>query len=146
MMTHERAIRDALEAHLAGRGLKRTHQREQILEALLHADTHLTMEQITTRVRDAHPRIGQATIYRAIKLFQETGILHRHALRGALPHYELVAPRGAHHDHLVCTGCGRIVEFADPIIEARQEALAKKHGFRLESHVHVLRGVCAACG
>ncbi len=144
-MSHDQAIRDALTAHLRRQGLKRTRQRERILEVLLAAPEHLTMEQIVDRVRVAHPSFGQATVYRAVKLFEQAGILYRHTLSGALPHYELVAPRAEHHDHLVCTSCGRIVEFADPLIEERQIALAREYGFELMSHVHVIRGICEDC-
>jgi Fur family transcriptional regulator, ferric uptake regulator len=144
-MIHDEAIRQQLEAHLAARGLKRTRQRAQILELLLGETEHLTMETLVGRVHRVHPRIGQATVYRAVRLFEDAGILARHKLAGSHDHLELQAPQAEHHDHLVCMACGRIVEFADPVIEAHQEALAAAHGYRLEGHSHVIRGTCPAC-
>jgi Fur family ferric uptake transcriptional regulator len=126
-MSPSDTIDSTLEAHLRARGLKRTQQREHILAALRDLGGHVTMD-------------------RTVKLFVEAGILARHALKGALVHYELVAPRAEHHDHLVCVTCGRIFEFTDPIIEARQEALAARHGMRVLSHSHVIRGECAQPG
>ncbi len=140
------AIQLQLQRHLAARGLKRTRQRERILRALLDLPGHVTMEQLARHVGQAHPGIGQATVYRAVKLFEDAGILVRHALQGAQVHYELVAPQAEHHDHLVCITCGRIFEFSDPVIEARQEALAAQHGLRMVSHSHVIRGECTQPG
>ncbi len=145
-MSPSDTIDSTLEAHLRARGLKRTQQREHILAALRDLGGHVTMEQLVRHLAERRPGIGQATIYRTVKLFVEAGILARHALKGALVHYELVAPRAEHHDHLVCVTCGRIFEFTDPIIEARQEALAARHGMRVLSHSHVIRGECAQPG
>jgi Fur family ferric uptake transcriptional regulator len=141
-MSRADAIQQLLQRHLNVRGLKRTRQRERILEALLELPGHVTMDQLARRVASRHPGIGQATVYRSVKLFEEAGILERHSLQGGQPHYELVTPRDEHHDHLLCITCGRIFEFRDPVIEARQEALASQHGLRILSHSHVIRGEC----
>jgi Fur family ferric uptake transcriptional regulator len=144
-MSREQTIQQMLQRHLNAQGLKRTRRREQILEVLLSLPGHVTMEQLVGQVARVHPRIGQATVYRTVKLFEEAGILDRHRLQGAQPHFELVTPRADHHDHLLCVRCGRIFEFRDPVIEARQEALAAQHGLRILSHSHVIRGECARC-
>ncbi len=145
-MSRTDTIQRQLQRHLNARGLKRTRQRERILTALLELPGHVTMEQLARHVALERPGIGQATVYRTVKLFEDAGILERHALQGAQVHYELVTPQGEHHDHLVCVTCGRIFEFSDPVIEARQEALAAQHGLRILSHSHVIRGECAQPG
>jgi len=145
-MNRPSSIQRTLRSYLSAQGLKRTRQRELILSTLVELQAHVTMEQLAGRVRERHPKIGQATVYRAVKLFEDAGILMRHSLRGAQVHYELTAPDAAHHDHIVCVTCGRIFEFVDPEIEARQEALARRFGMRALSHVHVIRGECLETG
>lgn len=145
-MSPDAPLEHTLRSHLQDRGLKRTRQRELIFAVLRRSEGHVTIEQLVDLVRHQHAGIGQATVYRTVRLFEEAGILVRHSLGGAKVHYELVGPEAEHHDHLVCTTCGRIFEFTDTVIEARQEALAAAHGMRLVSHSHVIRGECAQPG
>ncbi len=132
-----------LEAHIRTHGLKHTRQREQILEAFLDAGGHVSIDELLTRVQVRMPGVGYATVYRTMKLFTEAGIAHERRFHDGQTRYEAVVA-DEHHDHLICTICGRISEFEDPVIEARQAAIAAACGFRVESHRHEIYGRCEA--
>lgn len=131
-----------LTQHLAKHQLKLTRQREQILVAFLKME-HVTAEQLHMLLSKKNSHIGLATIYRTLNLFCEAGIAQaRHF--GAQTQYDNVSHKG-HHDHLICTGCGKIVEFQNCDIEHLQEEVAKRNGFAIQTHKLELYGLCAAC-
>ncbi len=134
--------REKLEAYLERHHLKHTRQREVILDAFLASKGHLTSEDLHERVRSEHPEIGAATVYRALKLFSEVGIASPSHFREGVTMYEHQA---THHDHLVCLGCGEIVEFECQVIEDAQTAIAVEQGYRLTHHHHDLYGYCGSC-
>jgi Fur family ferric uptake transcriptional regulator len=130
--------------YLAQQGLKSTRQREVILDEFLAAGAHLSTEELYLRLRPRHPGIGYATVHRTLKLFAECGIAEPHHFGDGQTRYESTSGE-AHHDHLICTGCGAILEFENPRIEALQEEVAREHGFRIASHRLEIYGKCAAC-
>ena len=131
-----------LKEHLAKRQLKLTRQREHILTAFLKMQ-HVTAEQMYRQLARKDPHIGLATVYRTLNLFCEAGLAQaRHF--GTQTQYDNVTHKG-HHDHLICTSCGRIVEFENCEIERLQEEVARKHGFRIQTHKLELYGLCSAC-
>jgi|SRR5579885_743608 Fur family ferric uptake transcriptional regulator len=133
---------EILKQHLAKHQLKLTRQRELILTAFLKME-HVTAEQLHVMLSKRHSHIGLATIYRTLNLFCEAGIAQaRHF--GTQTQYDNVSHKG-HHDHLICTGCGKIVEFANCDIERLQEEVAKRNGFTIQTHKLELYGLCAAC-
>jgi Fur family ferric uptake transcriptional regulator len=134
--------RGKLEAHLARHGLKHTRQREIILDAFLATQGHVTSEDLWERVRATHPEIGAATVYRTLKLFADAGIASASHFREGVTTYEHPL---AHHDHLVCVACGRVVEFECSMIEDAQTRIATEYGFRLTAHRHDLFGYCPSC-
>jgi len=140
-MAHEVEKR-ALARYLREHGLKRTTQREVILEAFLEAPGHLSSDQLHQIVRERHPSIGYTTIYRTMKLLCGAGLAQERHFDGGVTRYEI---EHQHHDHLVCTRCGKIAEFESRKIEASQAEIAAEHGFRLLHHRHELYGHCAEC-
>ena len=134
--------RDELDQYLVLRGLKHTRQRDIILEAFLASEGHLTSEQLYEHVREGHPEVGAATVYRTLKLLVDAGIASSSTFHEGVTVYEH-QPR--HHDHLICLGCGEIVEFECDEIEVKQVEIAEQHGFRLTRHRLHLFGYCAAC-
>ncbi len=131
-----------LKAHLARHQLKLTRQREHILEAFLRME-HVTAEQMYRHLEKKEPHIGLATIYRTLNLFCEVGLAQaRHF--GTQTQYDNVSHKG-HHDHLICTSCGKIVEFENCDIERLQEQVAKKNGFTIQTHKLELYGLCSGC-
>jgi Fur family transcriptional regulator, ferric uptake regulator len=133
-----------LEGYLRERGQKMTEPRETVLEAFLKLERHVTAEELLAAARKIDPSIGQATVFRAIKLFAEAGLAREACPDEGAKRYEH-AYRHEHHDHLVCLGCGAIVEFKDPGIERAQEAIYRKYGYRPSGHQMELQGYCPAC-
>jgi len=132
----------ALKEHLAKHQLKLTRQREQILDVFLRME-HITAEQMYRMLAKKDPHIGLATIYRTLNLFCEAGLARAQHF-GTQTQYDNVSHKG-HHDHLICTGCGKIVEFENCDIERLQEEVAKRNGFAIQTHKLELYGLCAAC-
>ncbi len=131
-----------LKDHLVKHQLKLTRQRQHILDAFLKTE-HVTAEQMYRQLAKRDPRIGLATIYRTLNLFCAAGLGQaRHF--GTQTQYDNISHKG-HHDHLICTSCGKIVEFENIDIERLQEEVARKQGFRIQTHKLELYGLCPAC-
>lgn len=126
------------------KGLKKTRQRNQILEAFLSAGGHSSTEELHRSIRDKHPSIGYATVYRTLKLFAQSGIAREIHFGDGQTRYEPLV-EGEHHDHLVCQSCGSITEFTEYDIEQLQEEVARRHGFTIQNHKLELYGICSVC-
>jgi len=113
-------------------GLRMTEQRRTIASVLEAADDHPDVEELYKRASAADPRISLATVYRTVKLFEESGILEKHEFGDGRARYE-TADRD-HHDHLIDMHTGEVIEFLDPEIEALQERIATKLGYELKGH------------
>jgi Fur family ferric uptake transcriptional regulator len=127
-------------------GLKVTLPRIKILELLekrSDAERHLTAEEVYKFMLSHGEEIGLATVYRVLTQFEAAGLVKRHHFEGGNSVFEL--NRGDHHDHLVCVKCGQVQEFADPVIEERQQEIATQLNFHLTEHSLCLYGVCARC-
>lgn len=114
------------------KGLRMTDQRRTIAAVLEDADDHPDVEELYRRASEVDPKISLATVYRTVKLFEETGILEKHEFGDGRARYE-TANQG-HHDHLINLDTGEVIEFVDPDIEALQERIAEKLGFKLVGH------------
>ncbi|MDR4493670.1 MAG: Fur family transcriptional regulator [Nitrospirales bacterium] len=133
---------EILKTHLSKHSLKLTRQRELILTTFLKME-HVTAEQLYHILAKKDPHIGLATIYRTLKLFCETGLAQERHF-GSQTQFDNVAHKG-HHDHMICTGCGKIVEFHNCQIEDLQEEVARKNGFVIKTHKLELYGLCSNC-
>ena len=130
--------------YLLTQGLKSTSQREIILDEFLRSDEHPSTEDLYLRVRKKNPQVGYATVHRTLKLFAECGIASVRNFGDGSTRYESVS-EDEHHDHLVCSECGLIIEFEDDQIEKLQEKVAKKHKFKVIDHRLELYGLCEKC-
>ena len=130
--------------YLAEKGLKSTRQRELILDEFLRCASHPSTEELYLRLRRKYPGIGYSTVHRALKLFAECGIAEELNFGDGQTRYES-SSHEEHHDHLVCRGCGAIIEFEDPRIEELQNEVARRHGFQIENHRLELYGRCGKC-
>ena len=125
-------------------GLKATLPRRRILEVLERSEArHFSAEDVYKAMLDADEEVGLATVYRVLTQFETAGMVIRHNFEGGRAVFEL--DDRAHHDHIVCTRCGRIQEFVDPTIENHQDEIAKAHGFQISDHSLVIYGMCAEC-
>lgn len=140
----KRAKKKIFREFIAHKGLKSTRQRDVILDAFLSSDRHMSIEELYLKLRAKHPHIGYATVYRTLKLFAESGIAREIQFGDGQTRYEHVN-EGEHHDHLVCTGCGTIVEFENESIEKLQDEVAMGYGFLIKTHKLELYGLCAKC-
>ena len=129
---------------LKNTGLKATLPRLKILEIFqTGSQRHMTAEDVFRVLLNEHSDIGLATVYRVLTQFEQAGILERSHFESGKAVYEL--NEGKHHDHLVCTGCGKVEEFYDAEIERRQQMIAKDKGWILQDHAMSLYGLCADC-
>jgi Fur family transcriptional regulator, ferric uptake regulator len=133
-----------LSEYLVDQGLKSTSQRGKILDVFVKAGRHLSAEELYARVRKLHPGIGFATVYRTLKLLAEAGLAQERRLGDGFTRYEQASP-DAHHDHLICTRCGAIIEFENERIEALQQDVARMNRFTVQSHKLELYGLCVDC-
>lgn len=136
--------RKILNRYLADNGLNASLPRERILEEFLKVRTHVSAQELTMLLRDKYPDVGQATVFRALKLFIEAGLANAIDFGDGTIRYEQSYAR-SHHDHLLCRTCGRIEEFYCREIEALQQAISRKYGFRLTGHRLELFGECSQC-
>ncbi|SDO85876.1 Fur family transcriptional regulator, ferric uptake regulator [Rhodoferax sp. OV413] len=129
---------------LKNTGLKATLPRLKILEIFQTGDLrHMTAEDVFRVLLLEHSDIGLATVYRVLTQFEQAGILSRSHFESGKSVYEL--NEGRHHDHFVCTGCGKVEEFYDAEIEQRQQIVAKAKGWTVHDHAMSLYGLCAEC-
>jgi len=133
---------ETLKQHLQKNSLKLTRQRELILTTFLKME-HVTAEQLYHILAKKDPHIGLATIYRTLKLFCETDLAQERHF-GSQTQFDNVSHKG-HHDHLICTSCGKIIEFQNCQIENLQQEVARKNGFTIQTHKLELYGLCDAC-
>jgi len=125
---------------LKGAGLKVTHPRTKILDILQsNPGMHLSADQIHNRLVEHSESIGLATVYRVLMQLELAGLIQKNQFADNQSNYEI---KKQHHDHLICTKCGKIIEFVNNDLEILQEKISDKYQFRLDSHVMTLFGVC----
>lgn len=121
------------------KGLRMTEQRRVIARVLTGASDHPDAEELHRRASSVDPNISLATVYRTVKLFEDSGIIERHDFRDGRSRYE-EAPE-EHHDHLIDVKSGRVIEFHSEEIEKLQTEIARRLGYRLVDHRLELYGV-----
>ncbi|MGE4423144.1 MAG: Fur family transcriptional regulator [Pseudodesulfovibrio sp.] len=139
-----KAPQEVFAEYLANENLKMTPQRRVILDTLLRKNDHLSSEELYALVKKRDASIGQATVYRTLKLLSDSGLIEPLDFADGVTRYEPCYGKD-HHDHLICEKCGKNIEIVDEVIERRQEQLAKEHGFTLIRHKMYLYGLCPEC-
>jgi Fur family ferric uptake transcriptional regulator len=135
-----KALKERWRSYLDTHNLNVTTQREVIVDHFLKTQDHISIDELLARVRKRHPRVGYATVYRTLKLLVDSGLAIERQFGDGQARYEVV---GDHHDHLICTKCGLILEFEDDEIEDLQEKIAQRlGGFQVIRHRHELYGLC----
>lgn len=130
--------------HIQKAGLRRTGQRDLIMEIFLRTEEHLTSEDLYWLVQKEDPGVGHTTVYRTLKLLTEAGLAREVRFGDNKTYYEHHYNH-QHHDHMICTECGKVIEFFSADIEDLQEQMADKFGFRPTHHSLRLWGVCSDC-
>jgi Fur family ferric uptake transcriptional regulator len=130
--------------HIQKKGLKRTAQRDLILDMFLRTEAHLSSEDLYRLIQKEDATIGQTTVYRTLKLLTEAGLAREVRFGDGITHYEHNYKHD-HHDHMICSECGRIIEFFSAELEAIQDAMAAKHRFQVTQHLLRIIGICAEC-
>jgi Fur family transcriptional regulator, ferric uptake regulator len=138
------AAHERLSAWIAARGLKATRQRDVIVDAFFSTEGHLSVDQLLEKAKERDPSIGAATVYRTMKILTDAGLASARHFEGGQTKYEAALDRH-HHDHLICTSCGNIVEFENERIEELQDRVALEHGFLVTRHKLELYGLCKDC-
>jgi len=121
------------------KGVKLTEQRKIIAKVMSESTDHPDVDELYKRVSEIDPKISIATVYRTVKLFEESGILAKHDFKGGKARYEELSE--SHHDHLIDVKTGDIIEFVDDEIEKLQKKVAEKYGYKLVDHKLELYGI-----
>ena len=135
---------EVLETYIVENKLKITKQRRAVLNVFLQCDNHVSVEELYNIVSEQEPKIGLATIYRTLALLTKSGLALEMDFGDGQKRYES-SYMNAHHDHMVCTECGKIIEFNHPLIEKYQDEIAIQNGFKITSHKLDLFGLCNNC-
>jgi Fur family ferric uptake transcriptional regulator len=140
-MTEEQEV---FHSHIQKQGLKRTAQRDLILDVFLRTEDHLSSEDLYRLVRKEDPSVGQTTVYRTLKLLTDAGLAREVRFGDGRAHYEHNY-KHQHHDHMICSECSKVIEFYSAELEALQSKMAAKHRFEVTHHLLRIIGVCADC-
>ncbi len=130
---------DRIEKLCIEKGMRMTDQRRVVAQVLSLATDHPDVEELYRRAHEVDPHISIATVYRTVRLFEEANIIERHDFRDGRSRYEQAPDE--HHDHLIDMRSGQVIEFVDADIEALQNAIARRLGFKLVDHRLELYGV-----
>lgn len=125
-------------------GLRYTPQREEIWNELLSSEEHRDAEEIFFTLIKRGIKVSRATVYRTIDVLVSNNVIEKLDIGDGKARFEY-NNKFVHHDHLICTSCGKIIEFHDKGIEKIQNNIAKEHGFKLRYHNHQLYGLCGDC-
>ena len=132
-------MKDSIEQKCIIKGVKLTDQRRIIAKIMSESEDHPDVDELYKRVSKIDSKISIATVYRTVKLFEESGILAKHEFKGGKARYEEL--NESHHDHLIDIKTGEIIEFVDDEIEKLQKKVAKKYGYELVDHKLELYGI-----
>ncbi len=130
--------------HLKSVGLKHTGQRDTILRAFLGSHEHLSTDELHRLVRRRHRRIGFTTVYRTLKLLADCGLASEVAFHDGIARYEHRYDRPNHH-HMVCTECGKSVEFSSPEVDRLEAEIGRKYRYQPTRHTFQIYGICHDC-
>jgi Fur family ferric uptake transcriptional regulator len=135
---------DAFRAYLRDHNLPITAQRLAIADVVLGSDRHLSVEEVAREVAERGATAGTATVYRTLELLVRSGLVVERDFGEGFKRFE--PARGIpHHEHLLCTVCGRVTEFRDERLERMTTLIAEAHGYARMRHRLVIYGVCVGC-
>ena len=140
----EREEKQLFHEHLKRERLKRTTQRDLILDVFLDTEGHVSSEELYALVKAKDPSVGFTTVYRTLKLLRECGLARELEFHDGRTLYEHEY-KHTHHDHLICTRCGALIEFYSEEIESLQDEIVRRYRFKPLRHSHRIFGICSDC-
>jgi Fur family ferric uptake transcriptional regulator len=132
------------EGFIHGKGCRLTGERLKLIEGIKRQRGHFNVDILVSRLRKQGLKVSRDTVYRNLPILLEAGVIAQSFRTSRDTYYECGYFK-AHHDHLICRECEKVVEFKDPQIEKAQRRVAEKHRFKLEHHCHQLVGLCKKC-
>ena len=135
---------NVFEAYLEKKGLKYTRERQCIYEQIAHLSSHFDSERLYEMLKKENQAIARGTVFRTIPLLLESGVIQISVGKGKGEFFERSGSKG-HHDHILCVGCGKVIEYHCEEIEELQTAICKKYNVELLFHDHKLYVRCAKC-
>lgn len=140
---------DYLVRILDEKGYKTTTQRSMVYDILTdNKNQHLSTEEVYALVKNKNPKMGIATIYRTLQLFEEIGLVYKHNFDDGCSRYEILSPNSNEvhqHHHLLCKKCGKIIEVKEDLMNSLEEIIEKQYNFEILNHVVKFTGICSEC-
>ena len=130
--------------YIRRRDLRRTPERERILREIFEIHGHFDVDGLYVQLKQKGVKVSKASIYRALPLFIDCGLIREVDFSEGHWHYEHIYGH-SHHNHLRCLGCGKILEFETPALDHLEEHLARKYGYHIKGHHLQVQGYCPAC-
>lgn len=140
---NKETIKKQFKNFIKRKDLKFTSQRESILEEILNVKGHFEIEDMVKRIKEKNIPVSRATVYRTLNILKEMGLVNEVIKYKNKTIYEISLKQ--HHDHLICTKCGSIIEFSEEEIEKLQDKICKEYGFKPETHRLEIFGICKNC-
>ncbi|MCX8069646.1 MAG: transcriptional repressor [Thermodesulfovibrionales bacterium] len=137
-------FKKAFDDFLNTRGLKRTRERQIVLEEINSIDHHFDPEELFLRLQSKSAKVSRASVYRIINLLHESGLIEKVQHSEDSSHYEKTIGT-SHHDHMICLKCEKIIEFYSPTIEVLQDEICSREGFKPSKHILEIYGYCKDC-
>lgn len=145
-VTHVPLLLKDIYSRLLEKGHKLTPQRWAIISIfLMNKGRHLSADDVYSTLKETYPNNGIATVYRTLELLEEIDVLNKIDFGDGRARYELTDDEAHHHHHLICTSCGKIIEFEDDLLDSLEAAMERKTGFKIRDHVAKFYGLCADC-
>jgi Fur family transcriptional regulator, ferric uptake regulator len=141
---HTGVQKDMFLAFLASKHLKLTRQRQAVVDEIFSDSGHFEAEELVERLKNSRTRVSRATVYRTLELLRECQLVEKLDFGTPRSFYEHVPP-GEHHDHLICTRCGNVIEFHNERLEALQREICSNFGFQDSHHSLRIFGLCSKC-
>lgn len=143
-MATDAAQLKSIEDFMRSKGFKLTRPRRRVVEKLLAVKGHVSADELIDLLRKGGTPVSRATVYRTLGIVSQSGLIDGHDFDGGRRVYEPMVGR-AHHDHLFCITCGKVIEFEEEAIERLQDMVVARYRFTPVYHSHKIFGYCEAC-
>jgi len=137
-------VKNIFSQYLIGNSLRKTPERFKILEEIYLQDEHFTIEELYFIMKTKNYRVSRATLYNTVELLGECNLIKKHQFNTKTNFYEK-AFKSSQHDHLICTECGKIIEFCDPRIYEIEKDISDMYNFKISNHELYFFGTCSEC-